>query len=77
MDGGSWETITKEDGVTVRRRGRNPDGKPLAYYKNVADHLVKGTGLVISGEWARRPIHILDLAHQSARKGTALKATYA
>jgi len=47
------------------------------FYQNVADHLTKGEKLVITGEWARRPIHILDLANQSAKKGQALKAKYA
>ena len=45
-------------------------------YQNVADHLVKGTPLVITPEWARRRIHILDLACQSAKKGKSLKARY-
>ena len=77
MDGGSWEVITKAEGVTVRRRGSNPAGLPLAYYQNIADHLVKDEPLVITGEWSRRPIHILDLAHQSAVKGTTIKAKHA
>ena len=37
---------------------------------------VKGKKLVITGEWARRQIHILDLANQSARQGKSLKARY-
>ena len=32
--------------------------------------------LVITGEWARRPIHILDLANRSATRGRAIKARY-
>ena len=42
----------------------------------MAEHMTKGTPLVISPEWARRPIHILDLAYRSAREGSALKAKY-
>ena len=38
--------------------------------------LTKGEPLVITPEWARRPIHILDLANQSAKKGVAMKAKY-
>ena len=45
-------------------------------YQNVADHLVTGAKLVITPEWARRPIHILDLAGRSARLGRALPAVY-
>jgi scyllo-inositol 2-dehydrogenase (NADP+) len=45
--------------------------------QNVADHLVKGKDLVITPEWARRSIHVLDLADRSARQGKALKVEYA
>jgi hypothetical protein len=31
---------------------------------------------MITAEWARRPIHILDLAVQSARKAKAMRARY-
>jgi predicted dehydrogenase len=77
MEYDNWDTITHEDGVTVRRRGQNPPGTYECYYQNIADALTKNTPLVISGEWSRRPIHILDLACRSAKLGKALPATYA
>lgn len=46
------------------------------FYGNISEHLTKGTNLVITPEWSRRPIHILDLAVQSAKKGRALPAKY-
>jgi predicted dehydrogenase len=46
------------------------------FYGNIADHLTKGAKLVITPEWSRRPIHILDLAAQSAKKGRTLAAKY-
>ena len=49
-----------------------PKSEGWRYYQNVADHLTKGAPLVITGEWARRPIHLLDLAARSAREGRAL-----
>lgn len=55
----------------------NPPDEGQRYYENVRDHLVKGTPLVITAEWSRRPIHVLDLAAQSARKGRSLPAKYA
>jgi len=76
MDWGVCEVTTHENGTTVVRKHRNPDSEGWKLYQNVADHLVKGTPLIITPEWARRPIHILDLANQSARKGNALKAKY-
>ena len=76
MDWGIGEVTTHESGTTVVRKLRNPESEGWRLYQNVADHLVKGTPLVITPEWARRPIHILDLANQSARKGKSLKAKY-
>jgi scyllo-inositol 2-dehydrogenase (NADP+) len=77
MDGGSFEIITHKGKETVITKGANPPSEGWKLYQNVADHLVKGEKLVITPEWARRPIHILDLAGQSAKKGLALKAQYA
>jgi len=54
-----------------------PKDQGELYYENVRDHLVFKKPLVITAEWSRRPIHILDLAAQSAKKGSALKARYA
>jgi predicted dehydrogenase len=77
MDGGSFEIITHQGKETVVTKGGNPPSEGWKLYQNVADHLVKGEALIITPEWARRPIHILDLAGQSAKKGVALKAVYA
>lgn len=76
MDGGSWEIIARKGGETVIRKGRNRRSDGWRFYQNIADHLVKGEPLVITPQWARRPIHILDLACRSARLGRAVKAKY-
>jgi scyllo-inositol 2-dehydrogenase (NADP+) len=54
----------------------NPEDQSIQYYKNVAAHLTGGEELVITPEWSRRPIHILDLAARSAKTGKALAARY-
>ncbi len=77
MDWNNCDVITHAGAETVTRRVPNPKGEGWKLYQNVADHLTKGKPLVISPEWARRPIHILDLAVQSAKQGRALKAMYA
>jgi len=46
------------------------------YYKNVHDHLFHGKKLIISPEWARRVIQVLEYAGVSARKGQSVKAKY-
>lgn len=76
FEGGSFETITHKGNDTVVTKGRNPDSQGWQFYQNIADHLTKGTKLVITPEWARRPIHILDLACRSAVKGRAQSAKY-
>jgi len=78
MDFRTFELITHSAAdETIVTRGKNPPGQGWKLYQNIADHLVKGVPLVITGEWARRPIHILDLAGQSARRGRALPTVYA
>jgi scyllo-inositol 2-dehydrogenase (NADP+) len=72
----SWELITHDGAHTVTTRGANPPTEWWRFYQNIAAHLTKGAKLVITPEWARRPIHIIDLALQSARQGRALKAKY-
>ena len=46
------------------------------YYRNIVNHLTRAEPLIITPQWARRPIHILDLAARSARLGRALRAKY-
>jgi predicted dehydrogenase len=72
----TWEAVTHDGGNTVITKGKNPDNQGWRFYQNVADHLVKGTKLVITPEWSRRPIHILDLMARSAKQGRALRAKY-
>ena len=76
FDGGTWEIITHDGEATVSTKGRNPQGEGRRFYRNVASHLSGKEDLVITAEWARRPIHILDLAVRSAKEGVALKAKY-
>ncbi|MCX7015171.1 MAG: Gfo/Idh/MocA family oxidoreductase [Candidatus Sumerlaeota bacterium] len=73
----AWETVTPGDGSgPVRKTGDNPPGEGWRLYQNIADHLTKGEPLAITPQWARRPIHVLDLARQSVEKGKAMKAKY-
>ena len=72
----TFELITHKGKDTVTQKGRNPESQWWAFYQNICAHLTKGETLVITPEWARRPIHILDLANRSAKEGKALKAVY-
>lgn len=64
-----------EQGEIITKRA-NPADEGHKYYENVRDHLVHGERLVITPELSRRPIHILDLASQSARLGKAMPTLY-
>ena len=73
----TYELITHgRDGSTVTRKGANPPSQHERFYRNIADHLRRGTKLVITPQWARRPVHVIDLACRSAAAGKALKAKY-
>ena len=72
-----WEIITrKANGNEVITKGKNPDDQSWQLYQNIADHLTSNAPLVITGEWSRRPIHILHLADQSAKNGKTQAAKY-
>jgi predicted dehydrogenase len=70
------ETIVRDGDTTTVTKGKNPPAEWERYYANIAAHLTKGTELIITPEWSRRPIHILDLADRSARAGKTLPAKY-
>jgi len=77
MDHRQWEIVAPSlNGQIKRVTGPNPESEGWRYYRNVADHLVKGAPLVITPEWSRRPIHILDLASRSAAQNRSLRARY-
>jgi predicted dehydrogenase len=76
FDGNTYkQTVAKKD-TRVTESGRNPPSESWRFYQNVADHLSTKAELVITAEWARRPIHIIDLAYKSARVGKAVRAVY-
>jgi predicted dehydrogenase len=76
FEGSHYSLHHSEDGVAKTERGPHPPGQGHRYYENIAAHLTGDTPLIITPEWARRPIHILDLAKESAKQGRALPAKY-
>jgi scyllo-inositol 2-dehydrogenase (NADP+) len=77
MNHSGYSLIQNRGSKRVTTEGKNPPSEGWRFYQNVADHMVKGTELIISPEWSRRPVHILDLGDKSARSGKALKSKYA
>jgi scyllo-inositol 2-dehydrogenase (NADP+) len=72
--GDDYTLIKIANGVVRSEKGKNPKPEGHRYYENVALHLTKGEKLIITSKWARRPIHAIDLAVQSASKGRSLLA---
>lgn len=72
-----WVIRSHTNGELVIREGKNRPGETHRFYENIAASLAGEADLIITPEWARRPVHILDLAVQSAKAGRALKAKYA
>ncbi len=71
------ETCTPgANGAVTIERAPHPKSQGEKFYQNMVAHLTAGESLVITGEWARRPIHVLDLAARSALEGRALTAVY-
>lgn len=76
FDGEHTTTYQHLKGRTVTTRFKNPKDEGFRYYENVAAFLTEKEPLVITAEWSRRPIHILDLAARSAKAGKAIPAKY-
>lgn len=76
IDWNQNEWVRHDNGDVISTKFKNPPGEGHKFYQNIADHLTKSEKLVITGEWARRPIHILDLACRSYQKNSAMKAKY-
>lgn len=71
-----WTKTVNAKGKLVERTGKHPKGKGHLFYRNIAEYLTGQAELIITPEWARRPIHVLDLAGKSAKANKALKAKY-
>ena len=74
----TWDhvEVVTHAGKDVRvTRYANPKDEWGRFYTNIANHLKAGEPLVISSEWARRPIFILDLAARSAAAGMAIQTS--
>jgi scyllo-inositol 2-dehydrogenase (NADP+) len=75
--GASENTLhtVRGDKRTTERFG-HPKDESIKFYKNIAAHLTVQEPLIITPEWSRRPIHILDLAVRSASMGKSMRAKY-
>lgn len=77
-DGAATVTTASVDG-----RHRTADIKPYTqghnwrgYYKNVADHLLVGLPLTITGEWAKGPIQIIEGCETASRENKLVEIEF-
>lgn len=72
----TYELTQPKGSETVITKGASPASESEKFYQNIADHLAGGAELIISPQWARRPVHVIDLACRSAKLGRAIPATH-
>lgn len=73
MHQGDFELYRVNGSETTILKGKNRPGEQVRYYKNVAAALAGKEPLVITAEWSRRTMEILDLATRSAVLGAAIR----
>jgi predicted dehydrogenase len=71
-----FRMVTYSDGKPVETQVNFRKGKHPAYYRNIADHLLRGAKLLVKPEEARRVIAIMEAAEESSRIGETVKLTY-
>lgn len=73
----SGAQVTSIDGAGVKRAVHIPAvEKPNGYYKNVADHLLCDLPLIITPEWAKGPIQLIEGCEQAAREDEVVKVVF-
>jgi scyllo-inositol 2-dehydrogenase (NADP+) len=77
IDWTHWRLTHVRDGIKSITEGKHPASASHTFYQNVHDYLRGRAKLVITPQWARRLVHILDLGDQSAREGKGIPAIYA
>ena len=74
--GGSFQIITIEEGKPKETAVPYKDSDWLTYYVEVADHLLRGGPVPVTGEDGRRTIAVFEAAERSAKSGTTEPVAY-
>ncbi len=72
----SWVAHCQEASGPVLRQGPVDNDRSSRFYENIVAHLLGKAELVISAEYARRIIHIIDWTQRSAKANRALPVRY-
>lgn len=76
IDWSGRKIVRRQGDHILTEEAPHSPGKQHLYYENIRDHLLKGTPLIITPEWSRRPIHFIELAMRSAKSRRALPVKY-
>lgn len=74
--GDHWLVNTEVNGLPTEMKVPFKQGEHQKYYQNIADHLLRGAELIVTGTDARRVITILDFAERSAKANKVLAVPY-
>ena len=73
----SGARVTTVDGTGVQRELQIPAiEKTNGYYKNVADRLLCGLPLMITPQWARGPIQLIEGCEQAENRYEVVKVEF-
>jgi len=64
-----FKAITMIEGIPAEMKIKYKDRDWPAYYRNIADHLLRGAELKVKPEEARRVIAVMEAAEKSSRRG--------
>ena len=67
--GGSFKLVTIENGKRVEADVPYKESDWLTYYKDIANHLLRGGPVPVTGEDGRRTIAVFEAAERSSKSG--------
>ena len=74
--GGSFQMVSYENGERNETEVPYKESDWLTYYIEIADHLLRGRPVPVSGEDGRRTIAVLEAAERSAKSGKTEAVEY-
>jgi predicted dehydrogenase len=74
--GGSLELVTYGEGARREERVAYRDCDWPTYWQQVADHLLRGAPIPVSGEFGRRVIGVFEAAERSSQTGQTEPVPY-
>lgn len=74
--GGSLTVVTQDDGGREERQVAYEESDWEQYWQDIADHLLRGGPVPVSGEFGRRVIGVFEAAEKSANSGQTEQAPY-